>query len=152
MYQNYKTGMEAWVSMQKVFPGDGAFNHCMRYLEARLVHTISDDEIRFCRELYAAINNHEIEERSANFVRHGELMGNFSITNIVKAYDYIKLLSQFIPKENEVLDDMDNALSPLLEVIRELQLSKECPHCAAGLFMSDLPQYDSVCVECDENF
>lgn len=29
---------------------------------------------------------------------------------------------------------------------------KKCPRCNTLLFLSDLPQYDYVCSECDENF
>ena len=58
IYHNYKTGAEAWESMQQNSDHDTAYNHCMRYMEAKQVHTISDDELRFCRELYAAINGH----------------------------------------------------------------------------------------------
>ena len=29
---------------------------------------------------------------------------------------------------------------------------KECPRCGCFLLESDLPQYDYVCMECDENF
>lgn len=37
-------------------------------------------------------------------------------------------------------------------IVKELLTEKKCPHCDAPLYCSDLPQYDYVCIECEENF
>lgn len=37
-------------------------------------------------------------------------------------------------------------------IAKELLTDKKCPHCEALLYCSDLPNYDYVCVECEENF
>ncbi len=36
--------------------------------------------------------------------------------------------------------------------INRFLTEKKCPRCKTLLFLSDLPQYDYVCSECDENF
>lgn len=36
--------------------------------------------------------------------------------------------------------------------INRFLTEKKCPRCKTLLFLSDLPQYDYVCGECDENF
>ena len=91
-------------------------------------------------------------EQAENYSKHQRALSNLSITDIVKASDYINELATFIPTNNEVLDYLEDIQKPLLEVIRKLQTKKECPRCGCTLYLSDLPQYDYVCPECDENF
>jgi len=91
-------------------------------------------------------------DRTENFIKHREVMKNLSIANIVRASDYINRLSHFIPQDNEVLDNLEDIQSPLMNAINELRTDKDCVHCGGCLFLSDLPQYDYVCPTCDENF
>lgn len=91
-------------------------------------------------------------ESMKNFNEYQETMEQLSITDIVRAVDYINELSQFIPVNNEVLDYMEDITEPLMNVINGCRTDKECPRCGCCLFKSDLPQYDYVCAECDENF
>ena len=91
-------------------------------------------------------------DRTKNFCIHRETMQTISICDVVKVYDYINLISRFIPQENDVLDDIESIQRPLLEIINKLRSERECPHCGGLLFLSDLPQYDFVCPLCDENF
>ena len=90
--------------------------------------------------------------RSNHFEAHKKAVESLSIVDIVKAIDYINELSRFIPQENEVLDYLEDVVEPLVKVQNILLTNKECPHCGFYLFQSDLPQYDYVCAECDENF
>ena len=92
------------------------------------------------------------ELRTENFKDYREAMGNLSIVDIIKAVDYINELGTFIPQNNEVLDYFEDIVRPLVDVIDKCRTDKECPHCGCYLFKSDLPQYDYVCAECDENF
>ncbi len=57
-----------------------------------------------------------------------------------------------IPSDNEVFDYLEDVVEPLVNVINECRTDKECPHCGCYVFKSDLPQYNYVCAECDENF
>jgi hypothetical protein len=81
-----------------------------------------------------------------------ERVGRLGITNLVKAYDYIYMLSELIDPNNEILDDLHDVIKPLAETIKECETKKVCPFCGNELYLSDLPQYDYVCVNCDENF
>ena len=92
------------------------------------------------------------EEATNNYKEHQRAIAELSITDIVKASDYINELASFIPENNEVLDYLESIQEPLLKVIRILQTKEECPHCGCILYSSDLPQYSFVCPECDENF
>lgn len=38
------------------------------------------------------------------------------------------------------------------DVIMACTTGAICPKCGGNLFLSDLPQYDYVCFNCDENF
>ena len=55
------------------------------------------------------------------------------------------------------LVDFDNKTSDELvilvrNIVNTLKTNKKCPHCDAILYCSDLPEYDYVCIECEENF
>lgn len=89
-----------------------------------------------------------------NYTAHRDAISGLSITDIVKAVDYAIALSQFLDDDNEILDDMDCILDPFYAVINKLRTAEICRHgdCGSYLYKSDLPQYDFVCPECDENF
>lgn len=38
------------------------------------------------------------------------------------------------------------------EYVQPFRMNTPCPRCGAPLYLSDLPQYRSVCYGCDENF
>lgn len=87
-----------------------------------------------------------------NFEAHHKVMESLSIVDIVRIVDYVNELSTFISPDNEVLDYLEDVVEPFAEIEDELRTEKECPHCGCYVFKSDLPQYDYVCAECDENF
>ena len=94
----------------------------------------------------------EVRRITKNFKECQITMQNLSIVDIVRAVDYIAELSDFIPDNNEVLDYASEITQPLMSVIEKCRTDRECPHCGCFLFKSDLPQYEYVCAECDENF
>lgn len=87
-----------------------------------------------------------------NYSEHQKAINNLSVTDLIETVDYIKLLSTFIPENNEVLDNLDDVVKPFEKVIERLKTNVTCPHCGKELFKSDLPDYDFVCKDCDENF
>ena len=90
--------------------------------------------------------------RSNNFEAHRIAIESLSIVDVVRIVDYVNELSTFIPSENEVLDYLEWIVEPFVKICNELRTEKECPYCGCYLFKSDLPQYDYVCAECDQNF
>ncbi len=91
-------------------------------------------------------------EKTENYKKEQSIISGLSITDIVKASDYINELASFVPANNEVLDYLEDIQKPLVDVIRKCKTDKECPHCGGSLYLSDLPQYEYVCPECEENF
>ena len=87
-----------------------------------------------------------------NYADHQQEISKLSIVDLIKVVDYVKLLSSFVNDNNEVLDDLDNVIEPFNKVIKSLRTEKSCPRCHNNLYKSDVPQYDYVCDECDENF
>ena len=99
------------------------------------------------------INEFDTRElRTENFWECKERVGRLGIMNVVKAYEYIYMLSELIDPNNEVLNDLNDIIKPLAETIKECETERICPFCGSKLYLSDLPQYDYVCAECDENF
>lgn len=64
------------------------------------------------------------------------------------------LLSQVSVTEMVSFDKGDEyCLNEIIhDIVISLKTDKMCPHCGNELYCSDLPQYDYVCPECDENF
>lgn len=94
----------------------------------------------------------EVKKSTRNFLKCQEELGKIGLVNLIKSYDYIYTLRQFIPENNEVLDTFRDIVEPLEEAVHACRTDKECPHCGDDLYLSDLPQYDYVCVQCEENF
>lgn len=90
--------------------------------------------------------------RSNNFEAHHKAIESLSIVDIVRIVDYVNELCELIPFDNEVLDYRQWILEPFAKITDELRTEEECPKCGCYLFKSDLPQYEYVCAECDENF
>lgn len=98
-------------------------------------------------------NEYDTKElRTNNFETHQKAIESLSIVDIVKIGDYVNELASFIPSENEVLDYLGQIVEPFVKIMDELRTDKECPQCGCYLFKSDLPQYNYVCAECNENF
>lgn len=90
--------------------------------------------------------------RSNNFEAHHKAIESLSIVDIVRISDYVNELSTFIPSDNEILDYLGWIVEPFVKIMDKLRTEKECPRCGCYLFKSDLPQYEYVCAECDQNF
>ena len=98
------------------------------------------------------INEFDTKElRTKNFKEHQEAMHDLSVTSIVKVLDFIGELKDLFPDTMQEFD-IDEIVMPLKMVATKCKTNKKCLHCQSTLFKSDLPQYDYVCVECDENF
>lgn len=92
------------------------------------------------------------EDRTKEFEDCQNAIKDLSITDIVKTVDYINELSTFIPSDNKIFDYFSEIVEPIVKVIDKCRTDKKCPHCGCYLFKSDLPQYNYVCAECNENF
>ncbi len=133
----------------------------------------SADNVQVCEREYIILNDDQVDVLSEdgngywvplysghpgpctdNYIAHKQALSDLSITEVVKAVDYIVMLSQFLDDDNEILDDMDSILEPFYTVIKQLRTDEICRHgsCGSYLYKSDLPQYDFVCHECNENF
>ena len=96
----------------------------------------------------------DIVNRTQNYSDHFKTVSKLSIADIVRIVDYINLLAGFVDKENEILDNMADIIAPFNDILGKLRTAEQCRHqdCGGWLYKSDLPQYDFVCIECDENF
>lgn len=66
--------------------------------------------------------------------------------DLLTYYISVPALVNFDDSNNDDLVDAVN------KIVHELSTDKKCPRCDAPLYCSDLPDYNYVCVECDENF
>lgn len=113
----------------------------------RLLESFNEEYNYTPRNEFDSPNN-----RTKNFIKQKELMKNLSVTDLIKVVDYVDELAGFIPKDNEVLDYLIEYTKPLIDVFSAAECKKNCPHCGGSLYLSDLPQYDYVCPNCDKNF
>ena len=95
-----------------------------------------------------------------NCKKEQTIMSCLSITDIVKTSKYINALFAEVKchsmpmfyNKNDILNYFEDIQKPLVDVIKKCKTDKECPHCRGSLYLSDLPQYEYVCPECEENF
>lgn len=79
----------------------------------------------------------DVEEETENYKKFKEiLVDNIGVPTLVN-----------FDEEND-----DALVIAVHETVKELLTEKKCPHCDAPLYCSDLPQYDYICIECEENF
>lgn len=52
----------------------------------------------------------------------------------------------------ETSEEMQDLLTELTKCLKPFHTGRTCPRCGMPLYLSDLPQYDGVCYECNENF
>lgn len=92
------------------------------------------------------------EYNTENFQKHQEAISGLSVVDITRAVAYINELAELVPQNNEALDYLDCVVEPFVKVQNTLRTDRECPKCGCYLFLSDVPGYEYVCPECDENF
>lgn len=76
------------------------------------------------------------------------IMSELSITHLIKAVSYMKA----IQNHTDVTVDIEDTMMTFQDIIDKMKTDSLCSHCGGPLYLSDLPQYDFVCPECDENF
>ena len=80
----------------------------------------------------------EEQEETENYRKFKEVLANTISVQALEEY---------------VSGDPDDLMRMNAEdVIKKITTQKKCPKCGRTLYLSDLPQYEYVCTECDENF
>lgn len=121
--------------------------------EAMKIYDSAGDEIAKAYEYEPSYTTDSDEKTTDNYLAHNQAIEkNVGVSDIVKAVDYILLLSKFINADNEVWDEMDIILEPFNKIIEELRTEEKCPRCGGSLYKSDVSQYNYVCPDCEENF
>lgn len=112
-------------------------NDCMsvfdeNYIEVNIIN--GEESCPICGRIGCLM---DVEEETENYKRFKEILtDNIGVPTLVN-----------FDEEN------DDALVIIVHnIVKELLTDKRCPHCDAPLYCSDLPQYDYVCIECEENF
>lgn len=90
--------------------------------------------------------------RSKNYMAYRKAISSLSVQDVVKAVNRLATVSAMVSDEPEWEDATNDVLYPFQIVIGKLLVGKQCPKCGKELFRSDLPQYDYLCIECNENF
>ena len=112
-------------------------NDCMNsfdenYIEVNIIN--GEESCPICGRINCLM---DVEEETDNYKKFKEiLVDNIGVPTLVNFDD-----------END-----DELVIIVHNIVKELLTDKRCPHCDAPLYLSDLPQYDYVCIECEENF
>lgn len=112
-------------------------NDCMsvfdeNYIEVNIIN--GEESCPICGRVGCLM---DMEEETENYKKFKEtLADNIGVPTLVN-----------FDEEND-----DALVITVHNIVKELLTDKRCPHCDALLYCSDLPQYDYVCIECEENF
>jgi len=72
-----------------------------------------------------------------------KLLSSISLGLLVRMAQYLNTVKA---------EDAQTLRAEVCHVLGPFKTHRSCPHCGATLYLSDLPQYDYVCHDCDENF
>lgn len=111
-------------------------NDCMSIFDENYidVNVISGDE--FC-PICNSPHLMDMEEETENYKKFRDVLTHhIGVTTLVNFDD----------------ENNDELVGAVHDIVRELLTDKKCPHCDALLYLSDLPDYEYVCIECEENF
>lgn len=87
------------------------------------------------------INEIDDDAATENFKKHVVIASQIDFSVL------FDVISQLNPETNaKQIELIEKILEPFVAV------GKKCPKCGEQMFISDLPQYDYVCYNCDENF
>ena len=109
-------------------------NNCRSYFDEKYIKEIESEEVCPCcgRAEYMV----DAEETMNYLHFEHAVLNRISVADLV-AFD----------------DGTDECFDYVMHEIRkDIETDKECPRCGSKLYCSDLPEYDYVCVECEENF
>lgn len=81
-----------------------------------------------------------------------ELLSTVSLRDIIRLSDMVTALCDLLPAENELVQEATEVVDNVGDTLATFKTGNVCPRCGLPLYLSDLPQYDETCYECDENF
>lgn len=90
-----------------------------------------------------------------NYTKYKRLMMTYmSITNLHNAVALLRTLDEdaALMYDRDTAESINCVKEDFEDVLEHFRVGVRCPRCNSELYLSDLPQYDYVCVECDENF
>lgn len=94
---------------------------------------------------------------SKNYAKFVDEMTHLSGTDLDGVRKFIAEAEKLLSEIDDVgavrlIQDKDELLRGFNKLMKSVDTEKICPRCGHKLMLSDLPQYDYVCPECDENF
>ena len=95
-----------------------------------------------------------MSEITSNFKKHEAIKKNISIAELEFAIDCADRLLDEIrdDKLNEFTWELEQSLNSLRKIVDQALTTRICPKCGQFLIVSDVPEYDYGCSNCDENF
>lgn len=93
------------------------------------------------------------EQETQNYQRYvKELLSTISLGDILRLSNLVTALCDLIPPEKELVEETVLLIETMDDRLAEFRTDNPCPRCGQPLYLSDLPQYNEVCYECEENF
>lgn len=90
---------------------------------------------------------------SKNYTKYVNLLlSDISMGDFIRLSDIVTALCDLLPAENELVQEATAVVDNVGNTLATFKTGNVCPRCGLPLYLSDLPQYDEACFECDENF
>lgn len=92
--------------------------------------------------------------RTKNFEKQKEIISEMSVYELMNMVIISEYAADVLKhdKRFEEAEELADAIGPVKTVLEKCKTDKKCPKCGKELYLSDLPQYDFLCFQCDENF
>lgn len=81
-----------------------------------------------------------------------EMLFTISIGDILQLLNLATSVCDLLPPENDLVEETMSLIEDMGDRLAEFRTGSPCSRCGQPLYLSDLPQYNAVCYECEENF
>ena len=81
-----------------------------------------------------------------------EMLSSISLGDMIRMENMISALCDLLPRQTELVEEATALIEDVGDKLAIFRTGNHCPRCGLPLYLSDLPQYDETCYECEENF
>lgn len=101
---------------------------------------------------YIFVFKSDNKEETQEYREYVKAITDVGLSNICRLVESIKKAYTANPSTSEIVNVFSDT-APLFSLLHKLRRKDVCPKCGSkNFFKSDLPQYEAVCTDCDENF
>lgn len=81
-----------------------------------------------------------------------QMLSDIFLGDLIRFSDIVTALCDLLPEQKEIVEEATILVVEVGDKLEKFRTGNSCPRCGLPLYLSDLPHYNAVCYECEENF